>query len=342
MPRHTGLANFTDLRTPSAPGVNDAVTVRPSATANFFIDSVDRAGGGAGDFTISRNESLFNGFFNRLSVGEVVLNWGVPNISTWWGNNYITIKNMAVGGSTQTITLPQGFYSVLDCLNQIIDQANTAFGGDPIPIVFSLQLQNGTLLLIASQDFQIFWDQRNPRELARLLFTPRFLSFTNPPGTPITIPGATGIAPSSPFLLGTRYIDIVSPQLTYNQELKDNTTAQVRRDVLFRWYFAQDNVPLEYEEYPLVYAAIAPAPAVQMLTKTNIPVLQGYTAFVARRTPPVTKQIRWSPEQPIGQVSFQVFDDQGRLLDLRRFNPVSGGEEGANMNFQMSLLLSED
>jgi hypothetical protein len=333
MPRHTGLANFTDLRTPSAPGVNDAVTVRPSSTANFFIDSVDRSGGGAGDFTITRNESLFNGFFNRLAVGEVVLNWGVPNIASWWGNDFISITNLAVGGSTQVITLPQGFYSVLDCLNQIIDQANVAFGGDAIPVVFTLVLQNGTLLLIATQDFQINWNTAQVKSLARLLFIPPQL---NKP-----IVAATGVAPSSPFLLGTRYIDIVSTQLTYNQELKDNTTARVRRDVLYRWYFAQDNVPLEYEEFPLVYAASAPAPAVQMLTKTNIPVLQGYTAFVARRTPPVTKQIRWSPEQPIGQVSFQVFDDQGRLLDLRVFSPTPG-EEGANMNFQMSLLLSED
>ena len=342
MPRITGAANFSELRTPIAPGISDAVTTRPSATANFFIDSTDRASGGPGDFTINRNESLFNGFFNRLSVAEVVLNWGVPNISQWWGNNYIIIKNMAAGGSTQTITIPQGFYSVLDCLSQIIDQATPAFAGDPIPIVFSLQLQNGTLLLIASQDFQIFWDQKNPRELARLLFLPRFLSWTNPPGTPITITGATGIAPSSPFLLGTKYIDIVSQQLTYNQELKDNTTATVRRDVLYRWYFAQDNVPLEYEQYPLVYAAVGPAPAIQLLTPTNIPVLQGYTPFVCRRTPPVTKQIRWSPEQPIGQVSFQIYDDRGRLLDLRVFNPAVPDAEGANLQFQMSLLLSED
>lgn len=334
MPRVTGIANFADLRTPMAPGVADAVTTRPPATANFFVDSVDRAlGGGAGDFTIVRNESLFNGFFNRITVNEVVLDWGVPNISSYWGNDTIEIENLAVGGSTQTITIPQGFYTVLDCLNQIIDQANTAFGGDPIPIVFSLQLQNGTLLLIASQDFQINWVSTQIKALARLLFIPPQLN------VPIT--GATGVAPSSPFLLGTRYVDIVSQQLTYNQELKDNTTAQIRRDVLYRWYFAHDNVPLEYEEYPLVYAAVAPAPAIQLLTKTNIPVLQGYTSFVQRRTPPFPKQIRWSPEQPIGQVSFQMYDDQGRIMDMRNFSPVPG-VEGANLNFQMSLLLSED
>jgi len=334
MPRITGVANFTDLRTPSAPGLNDAVTVRPAATANFFVDSVDRTGGGAGDFLVTKNgESLFNGFFNRLTVNEVVLDWGVPNISSWWGNDKISITNLAVGGSTQSITLPQGFYSALDCIGQIIDQANTAFGGDPIPIVFSTLFQNGTLLLIASQDFQINWVTTDTKALARLLFVPPQLN--------VAITGASGVAPSSPFLLGTRYIDIVSSQLTYNQELKDNTTAEIRRDVLYRWYFAQDNVPLEYDEYPFVLAAVPPAPAVQVLIKTSLPILQGYTSFVARRTPPVTKQIRWSPEQPIGQVAFQVYDDQGRLMDMRNFSPVAG-EEGANFNFQMSLLLSED
>lgn len=333
MPRVTGIANFADLRTPMAPGVADAVTVRPAATANFFVDSVDRARGIAGDFTINRNESLFNGFFNRLTVNEVVLDWGVPNIAEWWGNNTIEITNNAVGGSTQTLILVQGFYSVLDCLSEIIQLANTAFGGDPIPITFSLAFTNGTLILVADQDFTIVYGG-GPKELARLLFVPTQLN--------TLITGATGVAPSSPYLLGTRYIDIVSQQLTYNQELKDNTTAQVRRDVLYRWYFAHDNVPLEYEQYPLVLAAAGPAPAVQVLTDTNIPVLQGYTSFVQRRTPPYPKQIRWSPEQPIGQVSFQVYDDQGRIVDTRNFPTPGGSTEGANFNFQLSMLLSED
>ena len=339
MPRITGAAAFSELRTPIAPGVGDAVTSRPPATANFFVDSVDRASGGAGDFVISKNESLFNGFFNRLTVNEVVLDWGVPNISPWWENNTISITNLAAGGSTQTLVLPQGFYTALDCIAQIIDAATPAFAGDPIPIVFSTLFQNGTLLLIASQDFRINWVAVPPatrpsaRDLARLLFVPPQLN--------VTITGATGVAPSSPYLLGTRYVDIVSQQLTYNQELKDNTTATIRRDVLYRWYFAQDNVPLEYDEIPFTLAAAAPAPAVQVLVKTNLPVLQGYTSFVARRTPPYPKQIRWSPEQPIGQVSFQVYDDRGRLMDMRNFALVAG-EEGANFNFQMSMLLSED
>ena len=338
MPRITGAANFSELRTPIAPGVSDAVTVRPPATANFFVDSVDRNRGSAaqaGDFIINKGESLFNGFFNRLAVNEIVLNWGVPNISAYWGNNTISITNLAVGGSTQILTLPQGFYSVLDCLREIITLANAAFAADPIPIVFSLAFVNGTLILVATQNFQINWNTAQIKSLARLLFVPVQLN------VPIT--GATGVVPSSPFLLGTRYIDIVSQQLTYNQELKDNTTAQVRRDVLYRWYFAQDNVPMEYEKFPATYPASGGAPAVTILTDTNIPVLQGYTAFVQRRTPPFPKQIRWSPEQPIGQVSFQVYDDQGRIVDVTApgLSPLPG-EEGANLNFQLSMLLSED
>ena len=336
MPRITGAAAFSELRTPIAPGVSDAVTVRPPATANFFVDSVDRAGGGAGDFVISKNESLFNGFFNRLSVNEIVMDWGVPNIAPWWGNNEISITNLAAGGSTQILVLPQGFYSVMDCLGQIIDAATPAFAGDPIPIVFSTQFQNGTVLLIASQDFRINWTTTDIKSLARLLFVPPQLN--------VTITGATGVAPSSPFLLGTRYVDIVCQQLTYNQELKDNTSADIRRDVLYRWYLAHDNVPSVYDQF-LVELPVGAggAPAVQILYPTNYPVLQGYTQFVARRTPPVPKQIRWSPEQPIGQVSFQCYDDKGRLINTANFAPdPSLAEEGANFQFQLSLLLSED
>ena len=60
---------------------DEAVTVRPSSSANFPIDSADRyasynaraaAPTGPYTFTIAKNESLLNGFFKRIALTEIL------------------------------------------------------------------------------------------------------------------------------------------------------------------------------------------------------------------------------------------------------------------------------
>jgi hypothetical protein len=348
MPRTTGLANFTDLRTPAGPGVLDAVTTRPSATANFFVDSEDKPSAQqSGDFLISKNgEALFNGFFNRLTVQEIVMDWGIPNVSPYWNNAQIRIQNTFTG-TTATLNFLQGFFTARQMLETVVAQANAAFTSLGDPLQLTLSLVNGTLGLVSTgvgnDPFQVINDTPN-QLLARQLFaTAQLGSIAVPNPAPVGPSGFPTLFCSSPRILGTTYIDIVSSQLTYNQELKDNTSANIRRDVLYRWYLAHDNVPPVYDQFLVeLPAGAGGAPAVQTLYPTNYPIIQGYTQFVARRTPPVPKQIRWSPEQPIGQVSFQCYDDQGRLINTANFAPAGIAEEGANFQFQMSLLLSED
>jgi hypothetical protein len=313
------------------------------------VDSEDKPEGQqSGNFLITKNgESLFNGFFNRLTVNEVVMDWGLPNVSPYWHNAQIRIQNTFTG-NTATLNLLQGFFTTRQVLETIVAQANAAFTilGDPLQ--FTLSLVNGTLGLVSTgagnDPFQIINDTPT-QKLARQLFaTSQLGTIATPNPAPLGPSGFPTLFASSPRVLGTTYVDIVSQQLTYNQELKDNTTADIRRDVLYRWYLANDNVPPVYDQF-LVELPVGAggAPAVQMLYPTNYPVLQGYTPFVCRRTPPFPKQIRWSPEQPIGQVSFQCYDDVGRLINTANFAPdPSLAEEGANFQFQMSLLLSED
>lgn len=320
-----------------------AVTVRPSSTANFYVDSTDKLSGSSGDFVISKNQSLFNGFFHRIAVNEVVMDWGLPNVAGWWGNNTISVINNGTGALI-TATIPDGFYSAVQCLQTVATRINSAAttAGDPLRLTVSW---DGFDVRISStgagfDTFYFVWQPLSPvfdppYALARQLFSTAQLA-----GAAVA---STFFLMTSPRILGTTYVDIVSPQLTYNQDLKDNTTATTQRDVLYRWYLADDNVPLTLEKMPAVYPAVAPAPAVSMLTDTNIAILQGYTAFVKRRAVPYPKQIRWESKQPIGQVAFQCFDDRGRLIDTSRF-PFSAGTGfgGANFQFQMSMLLSEN
>lgn len=349
--RRSGIAAFSDLRTPSADGVRDAITTRPTASANFYVDSLDKPdGANAGDFIINKNQSLFNGYFNRLAVNEVVMDWGIPNVSKYWANNFVTVYTNVAGvvGGPFTATLTDGFYTADQALSEVVRQLNLVSG----PTVFSIGLTNNIVALGATNPYVVYWDTTETvlpavgpypsttyypgKALSRALFS-RGQLYTG------TLPPAAGSITqslyeiSSPLILGTQYVDIVSQQLTYNQELKDATTAPVVRDVLYRFYLAWDNETSYDQEL------VSAGPPAQFIN--TFPVYQGYRPFLQRRELSYPKQIRWSPEQPIGQVSFQAYDDEGRIINVNNFpsTNVSGlFTGGANFNFKLSMLLSED
>jgi len=286
-------------------GEEQAITSRPTSSANFYINSLDKPSGqGSGNFVINKNQNLFNGFFNRIAVNEIVVDWGVPNVSTYWGNDTFSVTLSGAITGTRTVTLINGFYTVKQALDEIVVELNAAYS---TPGLFAVQNIGYTQALQIDQGVSVSSFVINNGILARQLFASTAIGAAAAPAQPVT----------SPRILGTTYIDIVSENLTYNQKVRDSTTNPLSRDVLYRWYFAYDNVPIPLDSY-------------------NFPILQGYDPFISRRTPPVVKQVRWSELQPIGQVGFQVYDDRGRLIDTSNFG------SGANFQFQLSCLLSEE
>ena len=318
-----------------------AVTIRPSSTANFFVDSLDKANGSSTNFVINKNASLFNGFFHRIALNEIVMDWGIPNIAEWWGNNFITVSvdDGSITGTTYTVAVVDQFCSVVDILTEIAFALNSAPGQTA---TFSVGTSGVRAGLGATQPFCVVWEQSandatvpagsapyyDPKNaLARALFsTSQLYTGALPANTSDPLFDVRQLS-ISPLILGTRYVDFVSPQLTYNQDLKDATTAPITRDALYRWYFAWDG------------SVGADSVSVGGSPPTSIYpyyILQGYKPFNQRRILPYPKQIRWESTQPIGQVGFQVYDDRGRLLDTTQFTP------SANFQFQMSMLLSEN
>jgi hypothetical protein len=145
-----------------------------------------------------------------------------------------------------------------------------------------------------------------------------------------TIYAATTVS-GVPDLRWTDYVDIVCPQLTYQQELKDTTSQPISRDVIARIYL-DESVPSD--------ATYAVAGGAGYGAKNN-----GCRPFTIYRQFPFPKQIRWSRTQPIGQAEFELYDDQGRsiqsLLPPVFINSViSMSALSTTINF--SLLISED
>jgi len=300
------------------------VSIRYPSTANLMIDSNDRnitQYPVPWDFVINKNNSILNGFFTRIGVAEVVLNWNIFNVQPLTTGITFTITK---GGTTHTASLgglsPSsgdevgGFFTVADALNAICAYMNGANAfNDP-----------GLFEIVKDPATGIVWMQTSDGSDFIIVETPLMLRLGfNATDGAIDVPGHQIYNP--PNLLPFRYIDIVSTNLTYNQELKDATTSTLNRDVLCRWYFANDNVPQALDVY-------------------GFPIYQGYTAFYIRRLFNPAKQVRWQSNMPIGQLDFQVYTDDGALVTKydTLFNESVGISDPVTYSgFLMTLQVSE-
>ena len=285
-----------------------ATPIRQPSTANLMIDSADRIVANypsAGNFQITKKSSILNGFFTRIGTTEVVMDWGVPNIIDGVNNEF----EITIGLQTETVIISAGFYDVATVLDAIAQSATAAFAGafeftiiqDGAEVVLNCKTDPGGV------DTNYIFETEFPllNQLGFTLYTP----------SSDKIVGAVRY----PDLRLYKYLDIVSNQLTYAQDLKDSSTATEVRDVLCRWYFAWDTQP--------------PVDAY------NFPIYQGYTAFQQRRLFNPPKQIRWEPNLPIGNLGFQVF---GKFVgNIANADTESILLSETNFNFLMTLQVSE-
>lgn len=270
-----------------------AVTIRQPATANLMVDSADRTSsvnGLANNFQISKNNALLNGFFNRIGLTELTLEWFTGNITADNGNNSITfdLSGATTGTNTATITLPDGFYTqsqVVDFITAGLTAASAVLGPVPTWAVAANPLSSGAVLTPSALVYAGF-----SGPLATLLSIDSPLIEYGPAANDLQL------AIFAADLRGLRYIDFVSTQLTYNQDLKDSSTATIVRDVLVRWYMAYDN-----------YTGV---------DQYGFPILMGYEPFTLRRIFSPPKQIRWDSTAPVGNIAFEVYRDGGDICPM--------------------------
>lgn len=286
------------------------VVMRQPSTANLMLDSADRDEALfplANAFQISKNNSILNGFFTRIGTTEVTLEWFTPNISAAFANDQLTIDisggQGVTGTGTLTVGVLDGFYTQADLIDKILGYLNSAnIGGSTTPAT-TFTLSQGITGAQINPDQEVYL--RFSGSLASLLgLSSVYLLYDVIANDP------EGLLFEPRDCRGVRYIDFISSQLTYNQELKDSSTAPFVRDVLTRWYMAYDN-----------YTAV---------DTYGYPILMGYQPFTLRRIFSPPKQIKWDPKQPLGNIAFELYADNQRLL------PVS-----ENTNWLMTLQVSE-
>jgi len=298
-------------------------TIRQPSTANLMISSMDRQDVVNGvpvltaignptyttypspwDFQITKTNSIMNGYFTRVATTEVVLEWFVPNISSTLNNRTFSVK---ITGTTYTITLVPGFYTVAQALDQIVSQLNATAG---ISGVYTFSISNGyngtSVPRVALKCVTVASVAQNFSITETVLSD--LLDFS-PGGSASSLQGIF-----APDIRPYRYIDFTSSQLTYAQDLKDGSTNTQDRNVLCRWYFDFDN-----------YTAT---------DSYGFPILMGYQPFTLRRIFNPPKQIRWEPNLPIGNLSFQVVDEYGATI-------IGQANQRLDSQWLMTLQVSE-
>lgn len=278
------------------------VPIRQPSTANLMIDSTDRnteAFPLANNFQIQRSNSILNGFFTRIGTTELVLDWFSPNISPGFTVDSLT-TSVVVGAVTTTTVFnaPIGFYTQAQLIQWMLIKLNSL--AVPGGVTWTVNATVGSGVAV------------QPSGAIEIGFSGSIadkLGITSPP-IAYAPGGITGFQIYAQDLRPYTYLDFVSTQLTYNQNVKDASTAPIVRDVLARWYFAYDQPPT-FDIY-------------------GFPILMGYTPFCLRRTFSPPKQIKWEANMPIGNLTFQVYSNTGDFAVMNY-----------QTQFQMTLQISE-
>jgi len=324
---------------PNYSAKDPAITQRPPASALLCVDAFDRykSYDDARDttvlsspynFTISKNQSILNGFFTRVGVSEVVFPWVVPNVNATTQDIELEF-DAGAGPAFTTLTLDIGFYTpalLAARLQTLVRAADASLAG------FTMTYGVKTIGTAVSVNQPIFeYKTNNPA--AEVAFHPvdpgvsassadnrrkqlfDLLGFNaNNEALSLEFGGI------STFCQATRYIDIICSALTNNQALKDSMTQTIARDTICRIYVGDAQG---------VQSTVLPSSA------TFCPPGCAPTTIYINFSVP--KFIQWMPNQPVpGSLKFEVYDDAGFLLEDMAATEAESGD------WSLTLLVSEN
>lgn len=271
-------------------GVEKGTTIRQPSTANLMIDSMDRVFNASANqalLTFTNTQAFANGFFTRVSLPEMVLTSRIPNVIGKDISGFQFAVDISGTSSGTICCVPNGFYTVAEFIDAVAASMNaTGLFGTVSVVTNNINVTTPRLSsLLAIQATGGFrFSAVQPQDnyigtIASLLGVPL--------GGAFTVRKPIGITPrlALPWL---RYLDFVSPQLTYTQDLKDSNTTGNPYDVLMRWYYSRTDTQSVQDKYGF-----------------DIP--YGSSVFSERRQWNPPKQIKWDSNLPLANFTVEVF-----------------------------------
>jgi hypothetical protein len=358
-------------------GERRAQPIRNPASAFFNINSIDRyasadnptaqfalitlpperlASNPASSYTMNLGRNLMSGYFHRLTVTDVNIQWNIPTICA---QNYIfTIGVTNVGLATSTsavVTLPFR-YVTFDELASLIQLrirdtfTGTSYSLDALTVVWTDNTAglNFNASLGNESGFVFFTNDGNKKASFLSDFPGNYtgapsVAFPNEgsiiPGTSIpqarramykfyTMMGITSTIlnnltaafitnPSYPTLIYTSYVDIISNKLSQFMRVKDSETSwSPDTSVITRIYLTNQGT---VTSPTVIYTDLSGNQPTQIINFDEFGV--GSRPFILNYTPQTPKHIKWSPAQTIVDFDITVVDEFGDLVPWNLATP---------------------
>ena len=343
-----GNPNFTFSHLKDGREEKEGKPIRFPAQAELVIDSLDRfhdqPGGSyqsqeyaklisgllstpfpVNNFIINTQRPLLYGYFHRLAITQIQFQVRLPTIIPNYNDQFLLVKNFATVPVYSVITIAPGYYNPTTLAAElqakirlapagtagytVVFSANTGF-------VFQTNTADTTALGFANfippspaaTEAQAMIYYRCCRTLGagRLAF-----GVQSETAVPPTVAPTNVFATFCPNFFPTDYIDICSQTLTRYKRVKDAaSTDQARQNIVARVYL---NPPDTSQKY----------------SATSCPNDAPFVLTVEYKTPDSHK---WSPEETLQNIDFQLYDMWG--------NPLYWNTQ-YNTEFQLTLLASE-
>lgn len=328
---------------------NPGTPIRAPATAVMTIDSrdrvkIDRATGYRVDTTgpyeiyINKEMTLMNGYFTRLAMSEINMQWNIPNVignGPQKNNTLLLERGAAAGVSTvtgsYTIVVPQGFYTPKELADYIQTLLNTAavFGGGSWRCNwYERGLAGGSYFDIAEITGTIFFRIR-PENIGSADDLCNMMGFSYPPQE-----FAESIDGSYACMQYTPYFDVVSSNLTKKQNVRDNSTSFVTgQNLLCRVYLSEPGVSVVRDRTD---------PADPQAADCSIVGCRPFNLYREYSTP---KQIYWDTKEFINVIDLRLVDYKGNTLYARNQSGYTAATSfafcGDAAQYQLTLQVTE-
>jgi hypothetical protein len=327
---------------------NPGTPIRPPATAVMTIDSrdrvsVDRATGYRTDTTtpyqiyINKQQTLMNGYFTRIAMSEINMQWNIPNVIDEVGspqkNNTLLLESGAAAGvSTVTasylIEILGGFYTPYELGQAIATKLNTGAGVFGSTNWICTWLQDFNEFIINAGDPAVFFRIR-PQNIGAADDLCNMMGFSYPSSQ-----FALGVRGSFASMQYTPYFDIVSDNLTKKQNVRDNSTSFLTgQNLLCRVYLSEPGVSKQS-------ATAAATPLVP-----NTTTIVGTRPFTLYREYSTPKQIYWDTKEFINVIDLRLVDYKGNTLYAKKQQGYDVDTDlticGDSSQFQLTLQVTE-
>lgn len=313
---------------------NPGMPIRQPAVALMTVDTANRIPGSkVNQLYINKQQSLVNGYFTRIALTELNMDWDIPNVNQY-SDSFKVIFYYAAGlFKSVEFQLAEGFYDMEQLAAELTTVMNAYIATD---VDLNGLYTMAVTPLQYDRNFTIANTNVSAKEFGLVP-----IAGLNPLKSDLCdMMGFATVNPSLQFksitgayatMTYTPYFDIVSQQLTKKQNVTDNGTSFVTgKNLLARIYLNELGIN-NNKATPVVGG------------KEDIIGVMPFTVHLEFQNP---KQIYWDTKEFINVIDLTLYDNKGRVLyerpsDFSLLDPTEYLVGTGNTNWQMTFQITE-